>query len=60
MSNVVQFPPSEEGGGKSSISPETAERALRWAVFCLVTIWGPTVAPIRLEEAAARLRENLT
>jgi hypothetical protein len=59
MANVVQFP----SGGKSSGSPEMleeAERAVQYAIWCLIQAWGPKVAPIRLEEAAARLRENRT
>jgi hypothetical protein len=56
---VVQFP----SGGKSSHSREMveeAERAVQYAAWCLIKAWGPKVAPIRLEEAAARLRETLT
>jgi hypothetical protein len=59
MANVVQFP----AGGKSSHSREMveeAERAVQYAAWCLIKAWGPKVAPIRLEEAAARLRETLT
>jgi dihydropteroate synthase len=59
MGNVVQFP----SGGKSSSSremAEEAERAVQYAAWCLIQVWGPKVAPNRLEEAAARLREILT
>jgi hypothetical protein len=57
MSNVVRFPP---GAPKSSVSPEEAEKDLRWAIFRLLQAHGPAGALIRLEAAAARLRENLT
>jgi hypothetical protein len=57
MINVVQFPPA---GHKSSVSPEEAEKDLRWAVFRLLQAHGPKGALIRLEAAATRLRENLT
>jgi hypothetical protein len=33
---------------------------VQYAAWCLIQVWGPKVAPNRLEEAAARLREILT
>jgi hypothetical protein len=57
MVTVVQFPPE---GRKSSVSQAAADRDLRWAVFRLVQAYGPKAALIRLEDAAARLKENLT
>jgi hypothetical protein len=57
MGNIVPFPP---GAPKSSVSPEAAEKDLRWAVFRLLQAYGPMGALIRLEAAATRLKENLT